>query len=267
MSLPLCGGFLVEIRLAGGLEQAGGGGDLAGGYFFLEKRLDFGGCGGIAAEETCALGEAAEIAGGVAEPAVGWPGFGWQALGGQGVEFGEPEGGGGGGGPGEEELRGVGWGEGDGVGAKGDEGGLEAGGGEEVGEDAAGEHFVFDLLGRQGDADGDGLALADLILEDAQGFVEGIDEEVDDAGAECLLLGGGVGSGGEGGGSGDVGGDEDGAGFRVEMTRVEKLAAEGWFLREGGEGDEGRVEAFDLEGEVEGGRCVRLSEGVCHQGR
>ena len=38
-----------------------------------------------------------------------------------------------------------------------------------------------DCLGGDGDGDGDGLAFADFVFEDAQGFVERVNEEVDDA--------------------------------------------------------------------------------------
>ena len=65
-----------------------------------------------------------------------------------------------------------------------------------------------------------------MIFQDAQGFVEIVDDEVGDAVAEGLLLRGAIGGCGERGRAGNVGGDEERAAGLVKLARVEQFAAE-----------------------------------------
>src|ERR1035441_5272965 len=89
---------------------------------------------------------------------------------------------------------------------------------QQIGENAAAEHFFEDGLRGDGDGYRNGLALADFIFEDAQGLVERGYQEIDDALAHGLTESGGIGGGGERGGSGDVGGD------RKCASRLRKVA-------------------------------------------
>ena len=128
---------------------------------------------------------------------------------------------------------------------------------EQVGENAAAEHFFHDCLGRDGDGYGYGFAFADFILENAQGFVERVDEEVDDARAHGLAECGGMGRGGEGGGAADVAGDGEDAAPLIEFAGVEEFAAE-TVLAGSGEVHQVGVSLFYLGNEGESVRRMRV---------
>jgi len=80
-----------------------------------------------------------------------------------------------------------------------------------------------------GRTDGDRFVLAKLVLEDAQGFVERSDEEIDDGAANGLLLRGGVCGCNERGGAGDIGRDDEGAALLIYFSGIEEAAAEARF--------------------------------------
>lgn len=90
--------------------------------------------------------------------------------------------------------------------------------------------------------------LADLVFEDADGLVEGVDDEVDAAGAEGGFDGGGVGVEREGGASGDADrGGQAGGGAGVSAGEDELASVAGAAC------DEFAIEAKGLALEV-GGR-------------
>lgn len=95
--------------------------------------------------------------------------------------------------------------------------GAFAGGGEELGRYAADDDLVEDCSGLAFEADGERPALANLVLYGAQGFIEGVDDEVAGAGAEGGAGPGGVRVEGEADGAGDVGGEGESCALWVEI--------------------------------------------------
>ena len=59
---------------------------------------------------------------------------------------------------------------------------------QQIGQHAALLHLALDSLRRHAHANSDRLALAKLVLEDAQRFIERIDQEIGNAIADGLLL-------------------------------------------------------------------------------
>ena len=99
--------------------------------------------------------------------------------------------------------------------------GLEGGGGfgvggtgEELGQDSTLEDFVQEGFGIALEAYGEGAVLAEFVLHGAEGFVEGVDDEVAGSVAGCIAEEGGVRFESEADGSGNGGGEGEGcAGF------------------------------------------------------
>lgn len=116
---------------------------------------------------------------------------------------------------------------------------------EQVGLHAAPAHFAFDKRRRKADADRDRFTLAQLIFEDAQCFVEGIDEEIGDAVAQRLLLREAIGRGNQRGRASDVGGYDERAARIVELAGIEEFSAEPDFAIGGF--DEGGVGLRDTD--------------------
>ena len=106
--------------------------------------------------------------------------------------------------------------------------------GDELGGDSASEDLLqgFGEVGLQ--ADGEGLVFADLVLHGAEGFVEGVDDEVAGSGAEGGVGEFGIFFDGEADGSGDVGGEGEGCAFVVQ-AKVDDEGAAPVSLRVGAE--------------------------------
>jgi hypothetical protein len=104
---------------------------------------------------------------------------------------------------------------------------------QQIGEHAALEQLAGEICFRgvvlEGYADGDRGSLANLVFQNAQGFVERGDEEVHDAVADGLLAGGGLCRDGQRGGAGDVGRHQQRAGLGVERAGVEQFPAQAGF--------------------------------------
>ncbi len=79
--------------------------------------------------------------------------------------------------------------------------------------------------GGHGDADRNRLALAKLVLEDAQGLIERSDEEIGDGVADSLLLRGEVCRCDERCCTSDVGRDDERAAFFIHFSGIEEAAA------------------------------------------
>ena len=98
---------------------------------------------------------------------------------------------------------------------------------QQIGHDAALLDLALHLDRRQCDANGHGFALAKLVLEDAQGFVERIDQKIGHAVTEGLLLRGAIAGGGKRCGACDAGRYKQRAALAVRLSRVEQRAAKG----------------------------------------
>ena len=113
-------------------------------------------------------------------------------------------------------------------------------GGEEIGEDAALEGLGEDGCGVGLEGDGEGVAFANLVFEGADGFIEGVDQEVDGSGAE----GGAAGFRGrvdrEACSTRDVGGEGEVRAWGLESDGEDETVGPVW--TEGGE------EGGELEG-------------------
>ena len=96
----------------------------------------------------------------------------------------------------------------------------------EIRQNAALAHLPLDDLRRLRHADGDRLALAHFVLQNAQGLVERGDDEISDAIADCLFLRGGIGGDGEGRSAGDVGRNNQRSAILIQFARVEEVAPE-----------------------------------------
>jgi len=140
----------------------------------------------------------------------------------------------------------------------------------EIGHDAALQHLTLHHFGGCGNAYGDRFALADLVLEDAQGLVERVDQEVGRAVADGLLPGAWIGSRRQRCGTGDVARNQRCAAVRAEVPSIQQLSAQSRFRSwarlhscGGRVANQGCVEAFNMENEVERGRRA----GIRRQGR
>ncbi len=183
-------------------------------------------------KDSHALRETAQVARGKAQPAAGGPIFPRQAVQGDGVELGKPEGRCGGHAPGEQSLvirqrrtRYMPC-------ALADEGGMLRefiGRPQQIRQHAAFQHFALDGFRRGSYANRNRLALANLVFEDAQGFAERSHQKVGDSVPDCLLLRCLVGGCGQRRGACDICRHQQSAASRIEFARVKKFAAEGRF--------------------------------------
>jgi len=188
----------------------------------------------VAGDNAAVLGETAEVAWGVAEPAAGGPlgrvGFRIEAVESQSVKFGEPFGGGGLGGPGDDGVVGCGAGMLHAAGTRlkgcGEAGEAGEAVGDQIGLYAALFHFALDGLPPGGDADRCRFVLAKLIFENTQSLVQGGNEEVGYAVADRAALSGWISGNAKGGGAEHIGGDQQGAAFLVEFASVKERSAE-----------------------------------------
>jgi len=117
----------------------------------------------------------------------------------------------------------------------------------EIGEDTARGHLGEHPLNIRDEAHAEGLVLTDLILEDTEGFVQCVDDEIDTALAEGGFYGRCVGVEREGGASGDADGGRQASGRAAFAAGEDELAAPAFTA-----GDEFAIEAECLALEVGG---------------
>jgi hypothetical protein len=99
-------------------------------------------------------------------------------------------------------------------------------GAEQIGHHSALLHLALNGLRRQAHAHSDCLSLAKLVLQDAQGLVKRIDQEVGNSIADGLSLRGAVRRCNQRSGPGNVGRYHQRAALAVELSRVDQLPAE-----------------------------------------
>ena len=135
---------------------------------------------------------------------------------------------------------------------------------EQVRQDAAIEHLFKNHFRGQGDGYRDCLALADFVFEDAEGFIERGNQEIDDAVAHGLAEGCRVGGCGESCGPGDVCRTDEAGTVLVQLAGIEEFAAEAGFGVD--ERRQGGVKAVD-RGEflLDGGSCSADVGIGCHE--
>jgi hypothetical protein len=91
-------------------------------------------------------------------------------------------------------------------------------------------HFMFDSLGRNGEADCNCFALSNFVLENSQGFVERVDQEVRSAVAYRLFPGGGIRSCGQRCGAGNVARHQQRSAVGDEFPDLEQPSAQAQLL-------------------------------------
>ena len=135
---------------------------------------------------------------------------------------------------------------------------------QQIGQHAALLDLALDSLGREAHANSDCLALAKLVLEDAQGLVERIDQEIGNAIADGLLLRGAVRRCNQRSGPGNVGRYNQRTALAIELSRIEKSSAEAG-LRISKRGlQQARVGSRYEFNKLESGRGLRFErQGLC----
>ena len=122
---------------------------------------------------------------------------------------------------------------------------------QQIGLHAALTHFALHRFRRQRNANRNCLALAKLIFQDAQRFIERVDEEIRNAQAERLLLRSAIRRRHQRRGAGNVGRYNQRAAFLIQFARIKKSAAKAR-LRVGERGlHQARVGSRDVSDKLE----------------
>ncbi len=125
----------------------------------------------------------------------------------------------------------------------------------QIRQDSAHRHLALYFVGSKAHAHCNSLALAQLILQDAQSLVQRVHKEIGNTIADCLLLCVAVSRHNQGPCACNVGCGDQRAALFIQLSGIKQFAAEAVFAIRKRRSDQPAVGLFNLSCELICGRC------------